>query len=85
MLARNSPLVTLPHVARQLRREQAFVWFYTGSADSLLRQNERFDAALRQRQVKQAFFVVPGGHTWAQWRKNAWQSIEVASAHLAHG
>ena len=61
--------------------------FITGNPANVnhLRQNQRFDAALRHRQVKQAFFVVPGGHTWVQWRNNAWQSIEVASAHLAHG
>ena len=41
LLARNSPLLTLPKVASRLRREHAFVWFYAGSTDRLLRQNAR--------------------------------------------
>jgi len=85
LLARNSPLLTLPRAARELRREGAFAWFYTGSDDGLKRQNAQFAAELHRLHVQHRFFVTPGGHTWAVWRRNAWAAIEVASAHLAHG
>jgi enterochelin esterase-like enzyme len=85
LLARNSPLLTLPRVAARLRREGAFVWFYTGSDDGLKRQNTRFAAELRRMHVEHRFFLTPGGHTWAVWRNNAWAAIGSASAHLAHG
>jgi enterochelin esterase-like enzyme len=85
LLAANSPLLTLPRVAPELRREGAYVWFYTGRQDGLKKQNARFAAELARLRVKHLFFLVDGGHNWALWRGNAWQAIEVASAHLAHG
>jgi len=85
VLARNSPLLTLPRVARELRAEHAYVWMYTGSKDGLLKQNERFAGELARLRVAHRFFVVSGGHNWALWRRNAWQAISTASAHLAHG
>jgi enterochelin esterase-like enzyme len=85
LLAHNSPLHTLPHVAGRLRRGHAFVWFYTGGADRDRRQNERFAAELSKFRIRHTFFVSDGGHTWRIWRDNAWAAIEVASAHLAHG
>src|SRR5262249_50700750 len=85
LLARNSPQLTLPRVARRLRREHAFVWFYTGSSDGLKRQNANFAAELGRFRVGHRYFVSPGGHTWRIWRDNAWAAIEVASARLAHG
>ncbi len=85
LLAQNSPLLTLPKAAKSLRREHAFVWFYTGSTDRLLRQNARFAAELGHFRIRHTFFVSDGGHTWRIWRDNAWAAVEVASAHLAHG
>jgi enterochelin esterase-like enzyme len=85
LLARNSPLLTLPKVASKLRREHAFVWFYTGSEDRDKRQNARFAAELTRFHIRHTFFVSDGGHTWRIWRDNAWAAIEVASAHFAHG
>jgi hypothetical protein len=85
LLARNSPLVTLPRVAPQLRSEHAYIWFYTGSKDGLRHQNAHFASELARLRVRHAFFLSAGGHNWAVWRNNAWQAISVASAHLAHG
>ncbi|MGB2876272.1 MAG: alpha/beta hydrolase-fold protein [Gaiellaceae bacterium] len=84
-IRRNSPLATLQHAAAKLRRAHTFVWFYTGQDDTLLHQNMLFDAELQRARVAHQFFVIPGGHTWALWRDNAWQAMQVASAHLAHG
>jgi enterochelin esterase-like enzyme len=85
LLQRNSPALTLRQVAARLRRQGEFVWFYTGTKDTLREQNERFADELGRLHVKHRFFLVSGGHTWALWRSNAWQAIEVASTHLAHG
>jgi enterochelin esterase-like enzyme len=85
LMNRNSPQLTLPAVAPQLRREGAYVWFYTGSKDSLRKQNAHFAAELARYHIRHKFFLVDGGHTWALWRGNAWQAVQVASAHLAHG
>jgi enterochelin esterase-like enzyme len=85
LLRRNSPALTLAQVAARLRRQGEFVWFYTGTKDTLRKQNERFAAELGRLGVKHRFFLVSGGHTWALWRSSAWQAIEVASTHLAHG
>jgi enterochelin esterase-like enzyme len=85
LLARNSPLLTLPKAASRLRSEHAFVWFYTGSTDRDRRQNARFAAELTRFRIRHHFFVSDGGHTWKIWRDNAWAAVEVASAHLAHG
>ena len=85
LLARNSPLLTLPSVAARLRAAHTYVWFYTGSKDGLLKQNERFAHELGRLRVPHRFFVVSGGHNWALWRGNAWQRDSIASAHLAHG
>jgi enterochelin esterase-like enzyme len=85
LLAHNSPQDTLPAATAALRREGAYVWFYTGDEDSLRKQNMRFASELVRLHVPHRFFVVSGGHNWSLWRSNAWQAIEVASAHLAHG
>jgi enterochelin esterase-like enzyme len=85
LLAKNSPLRTLPQAARRLRREHAYIWFYTGKSDRLKRQNVRFATELRRFRVPHRFFVIDGGHTWRIWRDNAWAAVEVASARLAHG
>ena len=58
VLARNSPLLTLPRVARELRAEHTYVWMYTGSKDGLLKQNARFAGELARLRVAHRFFVV---------------------------
>jgi enterochelin esterase-like enzyme len=85
LLAHNSPFETLPLAAEALRREGAYLWFYTGDKDSLRKQNSAFAAELARVHVRHRFFVVSGGHNWALWRSNAWKAVSVASAHLAHG
>jgi putative tributyrin esterase len=85
LLDRNSPQLTLRGAAPALRAEHAYVWFYTGKEDSLRGENARFAAELARVHVAHRFFVVPGGHTWALWRTNAWQALIVASDRLAHG
>jgi enterochelin esterase-like enzyme len=85
LLAHNSPLQTLPRAASRLRREQAFVWFYSGNKDGLKKQNALFASELARLRVRHEFFLTDGGHTWAVWRRNAWQAMTAASAHLAHG
>ena len=85
LLDRNSPLLTLPKVASKLRREHAYVWFYTGSEDRGRRQNARFAAELTRFRIAHRFFLSDGGHTWRIWRDNAWAAVEVASNHVADG
>lgn len=85
LLDHNSPSKTLAAAAPALRARHAYVWFYTGSKDSLRKQNAHFAHQLAQERVPYKFFVVPGGHTWALWRTYAWQAISVASTHVAHG
>jgi enterochelin esterase family protein len=85
LLDRNSPLLTLSKVASKLRREHAYVWFYTGSEDRDKRQNARFAAELTRFRIAHRFFLSDGGHTWRIWRDNAWAAVEVASNHVADG
>jgi enterochelin esterase family protein len=85
LLDRNSPLLTLHKVASKLRREHAYVWFYTGNEDRDRRQNARFAAELTRFRIAHRFFLSDGGHTWRIWRDNAWAAVEVASNHVADG
>jgi len=85
LLDRNSPLLTLSKVASKLRREHAYVWFYTGNEDRDRRQNARFAAELTRFRIAHRFFLSDGGHTWRIWRDNAWAAVEVASNHVADG
>lgn len=82
LLAYNSPIDYLPHVAATLRRNGTFIWFYTGSRDSLLAQNRAFAAELTRLHIAHRFFVDPGGHTWRIWRANARASLLVALTRL---
>lgn len=84
LLARNSPVLTLPHAAAALRRNRAYIWFYSGTKDGLRRQNERFAADLARLHVAHLFFLADGGHNWGLWRNQAWRALSVASRHLAH-
>jgi enterochelin esterase-like enzyme len=85
LLAYNSPAKYLPTVAAALRRHRVYVWFYTGSTDSLRAQNRAFAAELGRYRIPHRFFLDPGGHTWRIWRANAEQALLVATHRLSHG
>ena len=80
----NSPLLTLPKVARALRRQQTFIWFYTGHGDGDVRENRTFAGDLRRRHVPHLFFEPSGGHNWALWRAEA-QAAYLAAARRLGG
>jgi enterochelin esterase-like enzyme len=86
VLADNSPLLRLPSVARELRRDGTYLWFYVGSTDGrrLQQQNAAFAAELARERIPHRFAVVSGGHNWRVWRERAPQALLVAAAHLAH-
>ena len=85
VLAYNSPADDLPRVARTLRRNGVYIWFYTGASDPLRAQNASFAAQLAHFGIAHQFFVDPGGHTWRIWRANAPQSLLVAAGRLGGG
>jgi enterochelin esterase-like enzyme len=83
-LALNSPLLQLPKQAAAMRRTGTYVWFYSGSTDTLRAQNAQFDAALSRAGITHRYFVVRGGHDWSLWRGYASPALQAASNHLAH-
>jgi enterochelin esterase-like enzyme len=84
-LAANSPVLTLPHVARTLRRDKTFIWFYTGHGDQDARENQSFAADLRRLRVPHDFLEPSGGHNWALWRGEAEAAYVAAARRLASG
>ena len=82
LLARNSPLDTLPGVARRLRAAHTFVWFYSANRDRFRRQNSSFARLLRRERIPHRYFVVDGGHNWALWRGQASDALLAAARHL---
>lgn len=85
LIAYNSPVRSLSAVADQLRLNHVFVWFYVGSDDSLLRQNQALAWELNRLHVWHRFLVVHGEHSWVLWRAYMPQALLAASSHLAHG
>ena len=85
LLAYNSPYDYLPRVAAKLRREGVYIWFYTGSTDSLRFQNAAFAARLTRYGIAHRYFVDRGGHTWRIWRANAELSLLTAASRLSRG
>jgi enterochelin esterase-like enzyme len=83
-LALNSPLLQLQRQAAALRRAGTYLWFYSGTTDSLRTQNAQFAAALTRARIPHRYFVISGGHNWSLWRGYASQALQVASNHLAH-
>jgi enterochelin esterase-like enzyme len=81
-LAANSPQDTVAREAALLRRTHVRFWFYSGSTDRLLKQNERFAATLRRERLPFRFYVTRGGHNWALWRGNAARAYLAASRSL---
>jgi enterochelin esterase-like enzyme len=84
-LATNSPLLTLRHVAKTLRREKTFIWFYTGHGDAEVPENQAFAADLRRLHVPHDFLEPSGGHNWALWRGQAEAAYLAAARRLASG
>jgi enterochelin esterase-like enzyme len=82
LLRANSPIDTVGRVARVLRREHTFVWFYSGEDDHYRPQNVAFAAELKADGIAHHFYVVRGGHNWALWRGNAWRAYMTASRHV---
>jgi enterochelin esterase-like enzyme len=81
--AYNSPAVQASSVARQLRADHTYIWFYIGSRDRLLAQNRAFAVELKTLGVAHHFFEVPGSsHSWWLWRDQMRQALITASEHL---
>jgi enterochelin esterase-like enzyme len=83
VLVRNSPSLTLGHVAERLRRDHTFFWFYSGTGDRYERQNAAFARQLKSERLAAHYFVVRGGHNWALWRGNASRALLAMSRRLA--
>lgn len=77
LLRRNSPEATIAAAAKKLRKAHTFIWFYSGTGDRALKQNDRFALTLRRLHLPFRYFVVKGGHNWGIWRGHA------AGAYLA--
>jgi enterochelin esterase-like enzyme len=84
LLRANSPSLQLRGAARRLRADHTYVWFYSGTDDGFLKQNQRFADALAGARIPHRFFVVRGGHNWALWRGNAAAALLAASEHIRH-
>jgi enterochelin esterase-like enzyme len=84
LLRHNSPADTLAPVVRALRREHAFIWFYSGSKDPFHVQNAAFARLLARDRVAHRYLLVRGGHNWAIWRGEAMPALLAATRHLAH-
>ncbi len=82
LLRWNSPAVTFPAAARALKAAHTFVWFYSGSVDSLLPQNVQFARELARLGISSHFSVIRGGHDWALWRGQASNALLAASTHM---
>jgi enterochelin esterase-like enzyme len=83
-IERNSPLDRVRVDGPLLRRLHTYIWFYTGTDDSLRRQNEAFARALAKAYVEHRYLELAGGHNWALWRGMAWRSYTTAAGRLAH-
>ena len=81
----NSPILTLPRVARTLRREGTFIWFYTGHDDQDARENQAFAIELLRLRIRHDFLEPTGGHNWALWRGEAQAAYLAAARRLAGG
>jgi len=85
LLAYNSPSSYLPRAASALRRHHVYIWFYSGTKDSMSKQNEAFARQLRALRLPSTFFLVRGSHNWALWRAEAARALTAAARRLARG
>jgi enterochelin esterase-like enzyme len=81
----NSPQNYVGRVARRLRREGSYVWFYSSRGDPALKQNIAFAHRLADLRVRHRFLIVAGGHNWRAWRNYFPDAILAASRGLGHG
>lgn len=84
ILRRNSPQLTIRSAAAKLKRAHTFIWFYSGTGDRELKQNDRFAHTLARLHLPYRYAVVRGGHNWAIWRGRAASAYLAASKRL-HG
>lgn len=84
LLRRNSPQLTIRAAARALRRHHTYFWFYSGTGDRELRQNDRFAHTLAALHLPHRYIVVHGGHDWRLWRGHAARAYLVSSRRV-HG
>ncbi len=85
VLAYNSPAEWITTVAPQVRAAHTYMWFYSGSNDSLAAQNVAFAAKLSALGLPHHFFLAPGKHNWGLWRPFVPQALITASEQLSHG
>jgi len=85
LMARNDPMLVLPHVAKELRRLGTYFWFYSGSLDHFRFQNAAFAKELAAAKIEHRYFRVFGGHNWAIWRDQASAAYLAAATRLARG
>jgi enterochelin esterase-like enzyme len=84
LAAANSPMFTVRKVAAELRSEHMFIWFYCGARDSLIGQNQAFNAELSALRISHFFFGgAPLGHSGALWRHELPEALITASEHLS--
>jgi enterochelin esterase-like enzyme len=81
----NSPANSVRPIARRLRRDRAFVWFYSSRGDRALAENVSFARELSHLKIRHRFLIVPGGHDWRAWRENFPAAILNASRGLGGG
>jgi enterochelin esterase-like enzyme len=84
LLHLNNPMRQVVREAPLLRRLETSFWFYSGSSDSLQKQNRAFAAKLSRLHVLHHYFEVYGGHNWALWRGNATSAYVAAATRLVH-
>jgi len=82
ILKRNSPQLTIRAAAPKLQRTHTFIWFYSGTGDRELKQNDRFAHTLARLHLPYRYSVVHGGHNWAIWRGRAVDAYLAASKRL---
>jgi enterochelin esterase-like enzyme len=84
ILKRNSPQLTIRAAAPKLKRAHTFIWFYSGTGDRALKQNNHFAHTLARLHLPYRYTVVRGGHNWAIWRGRAVDAY-LAAAKRLHG
>jgi enterochelin esterase-like enzyme len=82
LVERNSPQLTIRAATPRLRRAHTYFWFYSGTGDRALKENDRFARTLAQLQLPYRYSVVHGGHNWAIWRGRAVDAYLAASKRL---
>jgi enterochelin esterase-like enzyme len=82
LLKRNSPQLTIGAAVQKLQRAHTYFWFYSGTGDRALKQNNRFAHTLAKLHLPYRYSVVHGGHNWAIWRGRAVDAYLAASKEL---